>query len=110
MKIWLNDLKEGDEFYYISAFGVLRVVHCGDAHNRNFRMSRIKIKVVDSDSTIDELEAFVNQYVYTEEKEAVEEYLKTLLEKRDALQEKADDILDEIKELDRNIEKQKEKL
>ena len=45
MKIWLNDLKEGDEFYHIIIDEVYKCKHLGDAHNINFRMPRIKFKM-----------------------------------------------------------------
>ena len=74
MKVWLNDLKEGDIFYLPSTIlqNVLKCEHLGDAHNMNFRMSRIKFKILEGcDKDINEVlgednELFVNQYVYTD--------------------------------------------
>ena len=74
MKVWLNDLKEGDIFYWPSTIlqNVLKCEHLGDAHNMNFRMSRIKFKILEGcDKDINEVlgednELFVNQYVYTD--------------------------------------------
>ena len=45
MKVWLNDLKEGDIFYFPSTIlmETLKCKHLGDAHNMNYKMSRIKI-------------------------------------------------------------------
>lgn len=92
MKVWLNDLKEGDIFYFPSTIfcDALKCEHLGDAHNMNFRMSRIKYKILEGCN--DEIktffenndnELFVNQYVYTdyeEAKEVVFEKLKIELE------------------------------
>jgi len=70
MKVWLNDLKEGDIFYHIILDKVYKCEHLGDANNMNFRMSRIKFKILDDDELFNENllgdthEAFVNQYVY----------------------------------------------
>jgi len=75
MKVWLNDLKEGDIFYHILLDRVCKCRHLGDAHNMNFRMSRIKFKILDDTLFISNLlgnehEAFVNQYVYDNYEEA----------------------------------------
>ena len=78
MKVWLNDLKEGDKFYHILLDNVYRCEHLGDAHNMNFRMSRIKFRVLDKDilfnnETLGDIhEAFVNQYVYDDYESAKE--------------------------------------
>lgn len=78
MKIWLNDLKEGDIFYHIMLHHIYKCKHLGDAGNINFRMPRIKYEIIDEDITIlkdilgPEHEAFVNQYVYDDYESAVE--------------------------------------
>lgn len=78
MKIWLNDLKEGDIFYYIMLHHIYKCKHLGNANNINFRMPRIKYEIIDEDITIlkdilgPEHEAFVNQYVYNDYESAVE--------------------------------------
>lgn len=77
MKIWLNDLKEGDVFYYITSDGVHKCRHLGDANNLNFKMSRIKFEIID-DNISDVLEAFVNQYVYADYESAREVYIEKL--------------------------------
>lgn len=70
MKVWLNDLKEGDIFYHILLDRVCKCKHLGDAHNMNFKMSRIKFEILDDETIFNEdllgnvHEAFVNQYVY----------------------------------------------
>ncbi len=81
MKVWLNDLKEGNIFYFPSTIfcEALKCEHLGDAHNMNFKMPRIKYKILEGCN--DEIktffenndnELFVNQYVYTDYKEAKE--------------------------------------
>ena len=87
MKVWLNNLKEGDEFYHIVMHHIYKCKHLGDAHNMNFKMSRIKYKIIDGDNTKllfdifgDDHEAFVNQYVYDDYESALEE-LKNEIDK-----------------------------
>ena len=88
-KTWLNDLNEGDIFWKgdISS-GVMKMQHCGDAHNPNFKMSRIKVKILDSPQCSGQInnfepELFVTQYVYDNYDEAAEEVKKTLRSKID---------------------------
>ena len=69
MKVWLNDLKEGDIFYHIIFQHIYKCQHLGDAQNHNFKMPRIKYKIIDEEFLVlkvlgPEYEAFVNQYVY----------------------------------------------
>ena len=84
MKVWLNDLKEGDIVYHIMMNHIYKCKHLGDANNMNFRMPRIKYEIVDEDVTIlkdilgAEHEAFVNQYVYDDYDSAVEQLKKEL--------------------------------
>jgi hypothetical protein len=84
MKIWLNDLKEGDIFYHIILNKVYKCKHLGDANNMNFKMSRIKFEILDEDELFhDDLlgnihEAFVNQYVYDNFDEAEERCIDRL--------------------------------
>jgi hypothetical protein len=74
MKVWLNDLKEGDIFYFPSTIlmETLKCKHLGDAHNMNYKMSRIKYKILEGcDNNLKEIignnnELFVNQYVFTD--------------------------------------------
>ena len=101
MKVWLNDLKEGDIFYHIIMNHIYKCKHLGDAHNMNFRMSRIKFEIIDGDNTkllFDILEydheAFVNQYVYDDYESALDELKK--------------EIDDEIHNLECTIKKYKE--
>ena len=81
MKVWLNNLKEGDIFYHILFDKVYKCKHLGDAHNMNFRMSRIKYEILDNETIFNEdlldnvHEAFVNQYVYDNKEEAINELL-----------------------------------
>jgi len=84
MKVWLNDLKEGDIFYHIVFRKVWKCLHLGDAHNMNYRMSSIKFKFLEGWSKEleevlgNEHEAFVNQYVYDNEEEAQEALMEKL--------------------------------
>lgn len=68
MKIWLNDAKEGDDFYGIINHQIIKCKHLGDAHNMDFKMPMIKCE--DENHNIYEL--FVNQYVYETIEEANE--------------------------------------
>ena len=78
MKVWLNNLKEGDIFYHILLDRVCKCKHLGDAHNMNFKMSRIKFEILDKNIIFNENllgnihEAFVNQYVYDDYESAKE--------------------------------------
>lgn len=89
MKVWLNNLKEGDIFYHILLNTVHKCKHLGDAHNMNYRMSRIKFEILDEADDIlfnEDLlgnihEAFVNQYVYDNKEEAVKELINKLEQK-----------------------------
>ena len=78
MKVWLNDLKEGDIFYNILLYNIYKCKHLGDAHNMNFRMPRIKFEILDKNIMFNENllgnihEAFVNQYVYDDYESAKE--------------------------------------
>ena len=86
MKVWLNELKEGDTFYFPSTIlcSVLKCEHLGDAHNMNYKMSRIKYKVLEGcPQSIKEIfkdtqELFVNQYVYDNYESAYAELIKKL--------------------------------
>jgi len=93
MKVWLNDLKEGDIFYHIMMNHIYKCKHLGDAHNMNFKMSRIKYKIIDGDNTKllfdifgDDHEAFVNQYVYDDYESALEELKKEIVDEIDNLE------------------------
>ena len=90
MKVWLNDLKEGDIFYHIMMNRIYKCKHLGDAHNMNFKMSRIKYEIIDGDNTKllfdlfgDDHEAFVNQYVYDDYNSALEALKEKLKEDYD---------------------------
>ena len=84
MKVWLNNLKEGDIFYHILLDNVYKCKHLGDAHNMNFRMPRIKFEILDKNIMFNEnllgniREAFVNQYVYDDYESAEEAYIDNL--------------------------------
>ena len=94
MKVWLNDLKEGDIFYLPSTVlgEVLKCEHLGDAHNMNYRMSRIKYKVLEGyndnikEALGDTSELFVNQYVYTDYDTANEALIEELKKELDICQ------------------------
>ena len=93
MKVWLNDLKEGDIFYHIILDKVYKCEHLGDAHNMNFRMSRIKFKVLDDNELFNEnllsniQEAFVNQYVYSDYESAQEVCINNLKKELKSIKE-----------------------
>ena len=85
MKVWLNNLKEGDIFYHIMMNHIYKCKHLGDAHNMNFRMPRIKFEIIEGDYNKllfdifgDSNEAFVNQYVYDDYNSALEELRKEI--------------------------------
>lgn len=80
MKIWLNNLKEGDTFYIIFDYNVCKCKHLGDAKNPNYLMSRIKYEMYDDNVTTNG-ELFVNQYVY-EDEETAKECLKRLIDNK----------------------------
>jgi len=86
-------LKEGDIFYHIMMNHIYKCKHLGDAHNMNFKMSRIKYKIIDGDNTKllfdifgDDHEAFVNQYVYDDYESALEELKKEIVDEIDNLE------------------------
>ena len=89
MKIWLNDLKEGDIFYHIIFNNIYKCKHLGDAHNMNYRMSRIKFEIINNETLLLkdilglEHEAFVNQYVYDDYNSALEALKEKLKEDYD---------------------------
>ena len=93
MKVWLNDLKEGDIFYHILLDNIYKCKHLGDAHNMNFKMSRIKFEILDKDILFNENllgnihEAFVNQYVYTDYESAKEACIDDLKKELKSIKE-----------------------
>jgi len=100
MKIWLNNLKEGDIFYHIMYNKVCKCKHLGDVHNMNYRMPMVKSEILEekdlgfntSSYLYDDnkFEVFVNQYVY----DNVEEATQALLEK---LENDLKDVQDQIR-------------
>lgn len=94
MKIWLNDLKEGDIFYQIMLHRIFKCKHLGDAANPHFKMPRIKFEIIDDDQLCKLMaetfgnihEAFVNQYVFDNFDEAEEELRKQCLKDLENLQ------------------------
>lgn len=112
MKVWLNNLKEGDIFYHILLDKVYKCKHLGDAHNMNFKMSRIKFEILDNDIIFNENllgnihEAFVNQYVYDNYNEALEALKEKLKDDYDitvktiiATKQKLDNLEKELKRI-----------
>ena len=112
MKVWLNNLKEGDIFYQILLDKVYKCKHLGDAHNMNFKMSRIKFEILDNDIIFNENllgnihEAFVNQYVYDNYNEALEALKEKLKDDYDitvktiiATKQKLDNLEKELKRI-----------
>lgn len=82
MKVWLNDLKEGDIFYFIIRHNIYKCEHLGDAHNMNYKMSRIKYKILENNNLdyLGERETFVNQYVYDDYTSAIEGIIEIIKE------------------------------
>lgn len=66
MKIWLDNLKEGDNFYGIINYQIIKCKHLGNANNMNYKMPMIKCE----DENHNKYELFVNQYVYKTIEEA----------------------------------------
>jgi len=93
MKVWLNDLNEGDIFYHILLDNVYKCKHLGDAHNMNFKMSRIKFEILDKNIIFNENllgnihEAFVNQYVYDDYESAKEACIDDLKKELKSIKE-----------------------
>ena len=114
MKIWLNNLKEGDIFYYIVLHTVLKCKHLGNANNIDYKMPMIKFKILEGwpneliNILGDEHELFVNKYVYDNEEEA---RINLKIELKDELLEVQYDInktfqkLNELKEKELEIRK-----
>ena len=107
MKVWLNDLKEGDIFYHIIFDKVYKCKHLGDAHNMNFKMSRIKFEILD-DGYI--YEAFVNQYVYDDYESAEEAYIDDLKKELKSIKESIVSHKTEIENLEIREQTLKEKI
>ena len=107
MKVWLNDLKKGDIFYHIIFDNVYKCKHLGDAHNMNFRMSRIKFEILD-DSYI--YETFVNQYVYDDYESAEEAYIDDLKKELKSIKESIVSHKTEIENLEIREQTLKEKI
>lgn len=85
MKIWLDNLKEGDEFWTSHpSMGVYKCLHCGSANNPDYKMPRIKVKVLEAPhislplDVFDNSEMFVNTDVYDNYNEASSELKATL--------------------------------
>ena len=83
MKIWLNNVKEGDDFYGIINHQIIKCKHLGDAHNRDFKMPMIKCE--DENHNIYEL--FVNQYVYDDYESAEEACIDDLKKELKSIKE-----------------------
>ena len=106
MKIWLNELKEGDKFWFARLDSPMECIIIGDASNPDYKMPRLRIKSVETPELIFEL--FVNQYVWSTEDEAISEILERIIKKRiDAILQKQI-IEDNIKLYDEIIEKYKD--
>lgn len=121
MKVWLNNLKEGNIFYHIMLHNIYKCRHLGDAHNMNFRMNRIKFEILGDDNNTSSLlktligndhEAFVNQYVYDDYDSAVEALKEELQSDLDLTlksiilkKREIEDLEHEVKEIKKLIEK-----
>jgi hypothetical protein len=98
MKVWLNNLKEGDIFYHIMMYHIYKCKHLGDAHNMNFRMPRIKYEIIEGDYNKllfdifgDNHEVFVNQYVYDDYESALEELRKEIKQNAKSVNDNVDE-------------------
>ena len=93
MKVWLNDLNEGDIFYHILLDNVYKCKHLGNAYNMNFKMPRIKFEILDDETIFNEdllgnvHEAFVNQYVYDDYESAEEACIDNLKKELKSIKE-----------------------
>lgn len=112
MKVWLNNLKEGDIFYIIALDHVYKCQHCGDAHNRNFLMSTVKFKVFDEndESKYYVNETFVNQYVYDDYESANEDLINIIKKDIGKYEEEIKVNKNCIKSLENRIKTLKEKI
>ena len=72
MKIWANDLKIGDSFYYIRN---LEIKHATIIDHDKGPLTKMSYWNLDNDETL-----FVNQYVYTSEEELIDEVIDKLKE------------------------------
>ena len=115
MKVWLNDLKEGDIFYHIMMYHIYKCKHLGDAHNMNFRMPRIKFEIIEGDYNKllfdifgDNHEVFVNQYVYDDYESALEELKKEIVDEIDNLECTIEKYKKTIDDLESQIKRLKE--
>lgn len=105
MKIWLNNLDPGDEFYTVRGEFVLHCVVVGESHNPNFRMTTFIVKDMDHGIVY---EMFINRYVFDNKKDAVCENLKSLSEKKEKLERDKLMMEDSIKECSAQINKYKQ--
>lgn len=104
MKKWLNDLKKGDTFWQVGDTDVFHRKHNGDVINMNFRMPRINVElIVDGNVTGLESQLYVNQYVYDEKFEAVEELLERLKKERIIKEAEIKEKQDDLREIENAI-------
>ena len=80
MKVWLNDLKPGDKFWKCNWEGPQEVEIVGPDHDSSFAMARWKL----SDGTSE----FVNHYVFTTKKEAIDYFLPSLKKQLEILEKR----------------------
>lgn len=69
MKIWGNDLKVGQKFYYIDDFEI-KYGEVKEIDKKSFKMPSIITDLMDR--------VFVNQYYYTEREEVIENLVETI--------------------------------
>lgn len=72
MKVWANDLKIGDSFYYIRN---LEIKHATIVDHDKGPLTKMNYWNLDNDEIF-----FVNSYVYTTEEELLDEVIKKLKE------------------------------
>lgn len=88
MKIWANDLKEGDKIWICDWSGPVQLVVVGPDHSREFAMPRWELS--------DGRKIFVNQHVFTTEEEAIDNFLPKLRKQLEILEERFALLAEEI--------------
>ena len=106
MKLWVNDIEPGTEVWIANSFGVKHGKIGGKDNSPIFRMSRRFFIADDGSKT----SLFVNQYVYTEKNEAIEEELEILRSLRQKTSAKLAIVQSELKNWDEAIERLEKEL
>lgn len=93
MKKWLNDLQEGDIFYFASINGVYKCVHCGIEITTVTRVPQVKYKIIFG-SALNDITFLMlsNTWVYDNFAEARDESIRLVKERLDKVNEKIEDL------------------